>query len=298
MSLLFSFQIQLIIPKPQHLTMPLSNTSILSIVELALYAVLSPPALFIAYRHGRHGILGYFYLNISIAVRIAADIAQLIDNNSPSTTPSLAAAVLSSIGLSPLLLAISGILHELHHYLLQASATSTAEKQKKKSRWLLFIQIQIHTLCTVGMVLLILGSIHLAEAKSASDANAAYKLRSAGAVLWFVTWLGMIQYIAWLFFRYRGVQGPRSVATLRNWTLVALLFGGAKVIYAAVYTLDHADTTISPITGSFAIKVVLVVGVQFLAVVAMMIGGWMSSSIGRDHQERRSKSARRNDVIV
>jgi hypothetical protein len=117
-------------------------------------------------------------------------------------------------------------------------------------------------------------------------------------VLWFVTWLGMIQYIAWLFFRYRGVQGPRSVATLRNWTLVALFFGGAKVIYAAVYTLDHADTTISPITGSFAIKVVLVVGVQFLAVVAMMIGGWMSSSIVWDHQERRSKSARRNDVIV
>ena len=264
--------------------MPLSNQSILSCVELALYAPVSPLALFIAYRHGRHGFLGWFYLNISIAVRIAADIAQLIDNKrSAPATPSLTAAILSSIGLSPLLLAVSGILHELHHYLLQSSATAAT---KKKSRWPLFTQIQIHTLCSVGMVLLILGSIHLAEAKSTSDANAAYKLRSAGAVLWFVTWLALIQYVAWLFFRYRGLQHkiPRSVAALRNWTLVALLFSGAKAIYAAVYTLDHADTGINPITGSFAIKVVLVVGVQFFAVVAMMVGGWLSLSIVVDHQ--------------
>jgi len=281
--------------------MPLSSTSILSCVELALYAILSPPALFIAYRHGRHGLLGYFYLNISIAVRIAAAIAQLIDNNnSPSATPSLAATVLSSIGLSPLLLAVAGILHELHHYLFQASATTTAEKNKKKSRWPLFIQIQIHTFCTVGMVLLILGSIHLAEAKTASDANAAYKLRSAGAVLWFVTWLGMVQYIASLFFHYRRVQHtvPRSVMVLRNWTLIALLFSGAKVVYAAVYTLDHADTAINPITGSFAIKVVLVVGVQFLAVVAMIVGGWMSLTIVTDHQKERTRSARRAHTHV
>lgn len=282
--------------------MRLSNTSILSSVELALYALLAPPALFIAYRHGRHGILGYFYLNISIAVRIAAAICQLIDNNNDNTTaPSRATLILSSIGLSPLLLATSGILHGLHHYLLLASATTAPSK---KSRWLLVIQIQIHTLCTVGMILLILGSIHLAEATSSSEANAAYKLRSAGAVLWFVTWLGLMQYIAWLFFRFRRVQQQqekknihRSTTALRNWTLVALLFGGAKVVYAAVYALDHADTAINPVTGSFAIKVVLVVGVQFFAVVAMVVGGWMSRGIGLDYQKQGSK-ARRTDAII
>jgi hypothetical protein len=283
--------------------MPLSNTSILSNVELALYAILVPPALFIAYRHGRHGILGYFYLNISIAVRIAAAISQLVNSNNsnsndPAASLSLTTAILSSIGLSPLILAISGILHELHHYLHQASATTTGKK-KDKSRWPLFLQIQIHTICTVGMVLLILGSVHLAEAKSTSDANAAYKLRSAGAVLWFVTWLVLVQYIAWLFFRYRGIQDEisRSTTALRNWTLIALLFGGAKVVYAAVYTLDHADAAISPITGSFAIKVVLVVGVQFCAALAMTVGGWMSLGIVREHQKQRPKGARRADRV-
>lgn len=285
--------------------MTLSNTSILSSVELALYAIIVPLALFIAYRHGRHGILGYFYLNISIAVRIAAAISQLVNNNSnnannndPAATLSLTTAILSSIGLSPLILAISGILHELHHYLRQAS-TTTISKKKKKSHWPLFLQVQIHTICTVGMVLLILGSIHLAEAKSASDANAAYKLRSAGAVLWLVTWLVLVQYIAWIFFRFRGIQDEisRSTAALRNWTLVALLFGGAKVVYAAVYTLDHADADINPITGSFAIKVVLVVGVQFCAALAMTVGGWMSLGIVREHQKQRSKGARRADTL-
>ncbi|KAM0704997.1 hypothetical protein Q7P35_007784 [Cladosporium inversicolor] len=280
--------------------MPLSNASILSSVELALYAPLVPLALFIAYRHGRHGILGYFYLNMSIAVRIAAAICQLIDKNSNSNntnTPSTATIILSSIGLSPLLLAISGILHELHHYLLQTPATTTASKE---FRWLLFIQIQIHTICTVGMILLILGSIHLAEAKSASDANAAYKLRSAGAVLWFVTWLVLMQYVGWLFFRYRKVQEKslRSTAALRNWTLVALVFGGAKVVYAAVYTLDHGDSAINPITGSFAVKVVLVVGVQFFAAVAMVVGGWMSLSIVSEHQEQKPKVRRADGIVL
>ena len=280
--------------------MHLSNTSILSSVELALYALLVPLALYIAYRHGRHGLLGYFYLNISIAVRIAAAICQLIDNNN-TITPSIATAVLSSIGISPLLLAVSGILHELHHYLL-LQASSTNADNEKKSRWPLFIQIQIHTICTVGMTLLIIGSVHLAEAKSSSGANAAYKLRSAGAVLWFVTWLGLMQYIAWFFFRYRRMQQEtksfRSTILLRNWTLVALLFGGAKVVYAAVYTLDHADTAINPINGSFAIKVVLVVGVQLFAAVAMVIGGWMSLGIVSEHQKQRPKARIANTTIL
>lgn len=280
--------------------MHLSNTSILSSVELALYALLVPLALYVAYRHGRHGLLGYFYLNISIAVRIAAAICQLIDNNN-TITPSIATAVLSSIGISPLLLAVSGILHELHHYLL-LQASSTNADNEKKSRWPLFIQIQIHTICTVGMTLLIIGSVHLAEAKSSSGANAAYKLRSAGAVLWFVTWLGLMQYIAWFFFRYRRMQQEtksfRSTILLRNWTLVALLFGGAKVVYAAVYTLDHADTAINPINGSFAIKVVLVVGVQLFAAVAMVIGGWMSLGIVSEHQKQRPKARIANTTIL
>lgn len=151
------------------------------------------------------------------------------------------------------------------------------------------------------MTLLIIGSVHLAEAKSSSDANAAYKLRSAGAVLWFVTWLGLMQYIAWLFFRYRRMQQEtktfRTTILLRNWTLVALLFGGAKVVYAAVYTLDHTDTAMNPINGSFAVKIVLVVGVQFFAAVAMVIGGLMSLGIVSDHQKQRQK-ARRADTII
>lgn len=260
----------------------LSNTSILSCVELALYFIISPLALFIAYRHGRHGTLGYLYLNLSIGIRIAADIAQLVDDKKDATTPSLATTVLSSIGISPLLLAMSGILHELHHYLAHASAATAAGK---KSRWPVFIQIQMHALCSIGMILLIIGSIHLMDATSASEANSANKLRSAGAVLLFVTWLGLMQYIACIFFRYHRAhqKSPRSTLGLRNWVLVALLFGGAKMVYVVVYTFDHANTAINPITGSFAIKVVLVVGVQLSAVVAMTIGGWVSLNIVREH---------------
>lgn len=270
--------------------MTLSNTSILSAVELALYALLAPLALLVIYRHGRPGFLGYFYLNISIGVRIAAAIAQLADNNKP---PSLTATILSSIGISPLILAMSGILHEIHHYILLRTSTATTEKRKSTSRWLIFLQVQFHTLCTVALALLVTGSVHLIEAKSASDVDSANKLREAGAALLFVTWLGLVQYVAWLFLRYRGVQHDLSRRTiaLRTWVAVALLFGGAKVVYAVVYSFDHEDGDINPITGLFVIKVVLVVGTQLAAVVAMVVGGWLSLGIVKEHLGVQKRSA-------
>jgi hypothetical protein len=90
----------------------------------------------------------------------------------------------------------------------------------------------------------------------------------------------------------------RSPILLRNWTLVALLFGGAKVVYSSVYTLDHTDTAINPINGSFAIKVVLVVGVQLFAAVAMVIGGWMSLGIVSEHQKLRPKARMADTTIL
>lgn len=262
--------------------MALSHTSILYIVDLVFYIILFPVTLYLAYRHGRHAILGYFYLNVCCAVRIVADIVSVVDasHTSANGQPSIASAVLGSIGLSPLMLSLAGFLHEIHHYLLIVTSTSN-KTEKRAKRWMWFAQIQIHGIVAAGMVLLIIGTVNLFSATSNKDLQNDDKLRSAGAVILLVLHLGMIQYAGWLLYRCIQMSGrlSRSVLTLAKWTIVAGLVILVKVAYAVAYTFDHKDTSLNPVTGSFVVKVLLVVVVFLVAVIVLVVGGWMSKDI-------------------
>lgn len=78
--------------------------SALSAAQLAIYAVLAVPVLFITFKHGRPGLLGWIYLFAFCSLRVVGGAMDL--------SGSSAAAIISNIGLSPLVLATSGILHE------------------------------------------------------------------------------------------------------------------------------------------------------------------------------------------
>jgi hypothetical protein len=69
--------------------------------ELAIYAILALPVLYLLFRHSTAGLLGWFYLFAFCSLRIVG-----------GALTSSSAGIISSIGLSPLLLAASGILHE------------------------------------------------------------------------------------------------------------------------------------------------------------------------------------------
>jgi hypothetical protein len=77
----------------------------LSTASLAIYAILSIPVLYLLIKHGRQGLLGWFFLFGFCVIRL---VSGALSMNSDSSTGSL----LASVGLSPLLLATSGILHE------------------------------------------------------------------------------------------------------------------------------------------------------------------------------------------
>ena len=76
----------------------------LTTAELAIYAVLVLPTLFILYKHGKPGILGWTYLFIFCTLRIIGG-AMFLSKSSSAVT-------VSNIGLSPLLLSAAGVLHE------------------------------------------------------------------------------------------------------------------------------------------------------------------------------------------
>lgn len=77
----------------------------LSTANLAIYVVLSIPVIYIFIRHWPTGALGWFYLFAFCTLRIVGGAMSMNSDGGSST-------IISSVGLSPLLLAAAGILHE------------------------------------------------------------------------------------------------------------------------------------------------------------------------------------------
>lgn len=78
----------------------------LSISQLSVYGFLTIPTLYNLFRHGKHGLLGWIYLFIFCILRISGSAMEIKDSISTG------AAIVANIGLSPLLLASVGFLHE------------------------------------------------------------------------------------------------------------------------------------------------------------------------------------------
>ena len=82
----------------------------LAVAEVAIYAILVIPSMYTLFKHGWQGLNGWLFLVAFCALRIIGCALQISDDKkgSVSTTP----AIISGVGLSPLVLAFIGILHE------------------------------------------------------------------------------------------------------------------------------------------------------------------------------------------
>jgi hypothetical protein len=78
--------------------------------QLGIYGLLALPVIYLVYRHGWHGALGWGYLFIFCTLRVVGPSMQIRDEKEGKSSST--ATLISSIGLSPLLLATVGILHE------------------------------------------------------------------------------------------------------------------------------------------------------------------------------------------
>jgi hypothetical protein len=78
-----------------------------SAAKLAIYLLFAPFALFCFVKHRKAAALGWWYVNVFCILRIVTGAIGLKGNRDGETY-----LILNSIGISPLLLAVSGILHE------------------------------------------------------------------------------------------------------------------------------------------------------------------------------------------
>ncbi|KAL5360644.1 hypothetical protein BJX96DRAFT_175497 [Aspergillus floccosus] len=141
-------------------------TNSLSAATCAIYAVLAIPVLYLLVRHGRYGLLGWLFLFFFCTLRIIGSALVINDT-------SVAANIISSVGLSPLLLATAGILHEARRYRIQPI--------DKKMEWVFVLAY--HMLVVAGVALTAAGSAKLQEHEQPFDkAERMAKLLTAVAV--------------------------------------------------------------------------------------------------------------------
>ena len=88
----------------------MTQAEALAIGTLIVYVILVQPTIYCLWKHGKRGLLGWLYLQLFCVIRIIGNALQLhADATNSSGTTSL---IISNVGLSPLLLATAGILHE------------------------------------------------------------------------------------------------------------------------------------------------------------------------------------------
>lgn len=80
-------------------------TDTLSAVECAFYAFLVLPVLYLLFRHRAYGLMGWLFLSFFCIIRIVGAALSINPTSGVGT-------IISNVGLSPMLLATAGILHE------------------------------------------------------------------------------------------------------------------------------------------------------------------------------------------
>ncbi|KAH8811410.1 hypothetical protein F5884DRAFT_273453 [Xylogone sp. PMI_703] len=235
----------------------------LALAQLIIYAILALPILFITFRHGKAGLLGWFYCFAFCTLRLVGSGMQV--SASKKGTTNTTAAIISSIGLSPLLLATGGILHEARAY--------RQSRPNVKIEWIL--TLFIHISITAGLALVAAG---VSSANSQADASTHKTLAKVGIIVLLLSW-GLI--CAFTLGSFLSSQWDSQALGYRDGTLLlygvvcSLPFTCIRLIYATV-SLFVGSATLNQVTGSLAIRVCLGMLPELASILVFVIVGLLT----------------------
>ncbi|KAG0649002.1 hypothetical protein D0Z07_5006 [Hyphodiscus hymeniophilus] len=243
-----------------------NGTHTLYVITLIIFGALGLPTLFILWRHGRHGILGWFYLQLLCLITVIGAIVELkaIANN---TTKSTGVVIINSVGLSPLLLAALGIMHEARR--------ARNKDLRKKLEW--FLVISMHILVSLGLIVMIIGIVKVEDKKEAPNTSHVIKF---GLLVVFICWLTLC---AWALWSLKG--HPRTdpmfyangTALLKG-VLISLPFIGMRLIYGILSFVLKSQS----FANSLGWRIFLDVIPSAVVVTVLVIVGFITRNMWRE----------------
>ncbi|KAH8664366.1 hypothetical protein BX600DRAFT_436916 [Xylariales sp. PMI_506] len=242
---------------------------------LAVDITLSLPCLYVMIKHGFHhgAIVGWLYLFLFFGLKIVGSIMEMHDPTSS------AASLIASIGLSPLILAALGILHEARAYCIA-----------NRNRFFDLVWIVgLHFFVSGAVVLVAMGASGAQNPDTSPDkVTRDLKLVKIGMAILIIGWLALIILTLGSLVGAHN-RDSRRLGTHYNgkWLLIAVAlsipFIGVRLITSLVYFTGH-NPDLNPVTGTLAVRVGLIFIEEFTITVAFVVAGIMSRNVRHDEQ--------------
>ncbi|OAA80771.1 C6 zinc finger domain protein [Akanthomyces lecanii RCEF 1005] len=229
--------------------------------QMAIYAVLIIPVLFLLVKHGKAGLLGWFYFAAFCMLRILGGALALSGSKS--------ATIIANVGLSPLLLAAFGILHESN------SLRKTADA---KVEWA--VVAVFHVLVAGATAILAVGASAL---QSSSPLPSDLTKVKVGIALMTVAWLVLVGWSVQSWFRRSNTQhmeASQAGQKLLIGVVLASIFIGIRVLYTLAAFVSQKKS-LSPATGTLAVRVVLILLPELAASLIFLTCGWITRDATR-----------------
>ncbi|KAM0425047.1 hypothetical protein ACHAPT_009606 [Fusarium lateritium] len=247
-------------------------TDSIAAAKLAIYIIFAQPALYCLFKHGKTGFLGWFYVQLFCVLRIVTGGLGL--HSSSASTGSI---ILNSIGLSPLLLAASGVLHEARR------ATNPRLNRKLD----VLLEIQYHGLVGAAMVLIIVSVINLQQGDSIATMKVLLKIASALVAL---SWVLLVLWALWSLGKSRSLTNGRVPSMsggrlLLNGVLLTIPFTGLRLGYAIAFLQLKISDPGSGFLTSKAIEVCLSVVPEMLVTLILLFAGIKTRSLKHEIQK-------------
>ncbi|KAM0798782.1 hypothetical protein BDR22DRAFT_808325 [Usnea florida] len=243
-------------------------TDPLATASLVIYTIFLPPTLYCLWAHGRHGFLGWFYLQAFVLLRIIGNALELYFA-ATATRSSNSVFIINNVGLSPLLVGIAGVLHEARR------ARNSLVNNRRE--W--FVVIQYHLLVSGALGLIIAGIISVENGNLSSSTHALLKTGAALLVLcWFLLlfWTA-VSLLSRKEYTPSATSGEVSTVCLHQslfiGVVIALPLVALRLAYAVVSLILDLDHSILYFTSSLAVKVCLSVVPEMLVTVVLLAVG-------------------------
>jgi len=217
----------------------------IAISQIAVFSTFALPIFLSLGWHGMPGFLGWGFLFSFCILRIVGGAIFLSDPGSE------AGAIISSVAISPLILATMSIGYE-----------STYDIQRKNLPRVLRSRMQtlLHILVTIGLTLSIVGALNFdLTDPSHTEHSAILKLR-VGAGIFLAVWLILVAITA-VSCRYH--RRNRDEKTLLISVILVLPFLGARVVYAVLATAINSSQ-INIVSGNLTLRIILLVAPEMI----------------------------------
>ncbi|PTB70147.1 hypothetical protein BBK36DRAFT_1107150 [Trichoderma citrinoviride] len=254
------------------------TTDGLSAAKLAIYLVLLQPALFCLWKHGKTGFLGWLFVQAFCVLRIVTGGIGLHGSQKGE-----AALILGSIGLSPLLLAISGILYE-------ARRAVNPRLDRKRD---VILEIMYHSIVNLGMILIIIALVKLKDGDSASKSKT---MLYVGLALSCIAWGLVTLWAVWSNLMVREYSSYASMQTVDNGKIlikgifVALPFLAIRLVYGVVFLHLQVTHPNSGFLTSQAVQICLSFLPEVICITILLLIGVVTRSLRPDLKKREQEA--------